>query len=517
MKKYHIHERLNKRLLKIVTDNTYCGAHVRKFAYLSRKKSCLPQCLARATCLHTGLLLRQKKRLRIKIPTFHSGASTTKGQMSDESQPTDNHASFGGTFEVSDSSGEDTSIVEQKYDSEDAKSEHHRRPTKIPLNFRTWETVGKKTDSDETTFRFKVVSYNVLAQYLLEYHPYLYIDCSPRNLKWKHRSRRLYQEIRRLSPDILCLQEVQLSHLETFYSKFENIGYQGVFKQKTGDRQDGCAIYFKKSLFDLDDQISVEFFQPELPILNRDNIGVIVKLSPKELPGSSIVVATTHLLYNPKRTDVRLAQIKILLAEIDRFAYFNNGRESGHFPVILTGDFNSTPESAVIKLLDRGRVRASSLRDNSDWKRIGVTDNCQHLAVYLNRQQGCPPNFNKIKIHNSEYAFDSADADESDYWNDAHNRMFNSDVIGHSLNLISVYNKFKADGQMEASTFQDHWVTVDYIYFSSCRSGLRLLERLRLPTAAECGVLGTLPNEVYPSDHLATAAVFELRRFRYAS
>lgn len=30
------------RLLKIVTDNTYCGAHVRKFAYLSRKKSCLP-------------------------------------------------------------------------------------------------------------------------------------------------------------------------------------------------------------------------------------------------------------------------------------------------------------------------------------------------------------------------------------------------------------------------------------------------------------------------------------------
>lgn len=74
--------------------------------------------------------------------------------------------------------------------------------------------------------------------------------------------------------------------------------------------------------------LKVEFYQPELPILNRDNIGVMVKLMPI---GSAyltpLVVATTHLLYNPKRTDVRLAQMQVFLAEIDRFAYFNNGRE----------------------------------------------------------------------------------------------------------------------------------------------------------------------------------------------
>jgi protein angel len=71
----------------------------------------------------------------------------------------------------------------------------------------------------------------------------------------------------------------------------------------------------------------VEFYQPELPILNRDNIGVMVKLVPRAQAGAPIVVATTHLLYNPKRTDVRLAQIQVFLAEIDRFAFYSNGRE----------------------------------------------------------------------------------------------------------------------------------------------------------------------------------------------
>lgn len=59
---------------------------------------------------------------------------------------------------------------------------------------------------------------------------------------------------------ILCFQEVQATHLQSFYSKFEEIGYYGIFKQKTGHRQDGCAIYFKKSLFDLKEHISVSLY-----------------------------------------------------------------------------------------------------------------------------------------------------------------------------------------------------------------------------------------------------------------
>lgn len=51
-------------------------------------------------------------------------------------------------------------------------------------------------------FKFKVVSYNVLAQYLLECHPYLYTECAPYNLKWSVRAAKLYDEIMKLAPDV---------------------------------------------------------------------------------------------------------------------------------------------------------------------------------------------------------------------------------------------------------------------------------------------------------------------------
>lgn len=46
------------------------------------------------------------------------------------------------------------------------------------------------------------MSYNVLAQYLLECHPYLYTGCISQNLKWKVRAAKIYDEILSLSPDV---------------------------------------------------------------------------------------------------------------------------------------------------------------------------------------------------------------------------------------------------------------------------------------------------------------------------
>lgn len=46
-----------------------------------------------------------------------------------------------------------------------------------------------------------------------------------------------------------------------------------------------------------------------------------------------------------------------------------------------------------------------------------------------------------------------------------HQELFNSDNINHPFKLISAYNTVKQSGDYEATTFQDCWVTVDYIYF----------------------------------------------------
>lgn len=64
--------------------------------------------------------------------------------------------------------------------------------------------------------------------------------------------------------------------------------------------------------------------QPNISILNRDNIGIIAKFAPLNNLSAEFIVATTHLLYNPRREDVRLAQSQVLLTEVERMAFDYN-------------------------------------------------------------------------------------------------------------------------------------------------------------------------------------------------
>ena len=54
-------------------------------------------------------------------------------------------------------------------------------------------------------FDFRVMSYNVLAQRLLEDNSYLYRDCDNNVLKWKNRKRGLMAELRYHRPDVCML------------------------------------------------------------------------------------------------------------------------------------------------------------------------------------------------------------------------------------------------------------------------------------------------------------------------
>lgn len=77
-------------------------------------------------------------------------------------------------------------------------------------------------------------------------------------------------------------------------------------------------------------------------------MAIIAKFRLKSSPHSELVIATTHLLYNPRRQDVRLAQLQVLFTEIDRVAFrgVNEFRQSQYLPIILTGDFNFQPSTA---------------------------------------------------------------------------------------------------------------------------------------------------------------------------
>lgn len=409
----------------------------------------------------------------------------------------------------------------QDHQSSGMASANHATPT--PEKTRVWEAVGvsRNDTNGGGAISFKIITYNILAQTLLESDTYLFKRCDPLLRDWDTRSKVLLKQMLDESADILCFQEVESKHFNAINERLENGGYSGVFKKKTGiSLIDGCATYVKKGVFQIEEVTNVEFYQPNVSVLDHHHVGLIVKVRATRI-GKSLVIANTHLFCNPKNTVIRLAQLRLFLAEIDRVSYQFDGRNSGHLPIILAGDLNSRPDSSIIQLLEEGQIRKYNDWINNDWKNIGVTDSCQHLAVYVNRIQGLSTNFDELEINNFEYCKRSSlrGGRVSSAANKLHSamyiNMFISDVLSHSLHFQSVYDTSKTRNKLNFQEFchdiEDGMsvprTDVDYIYFNA-RSGLRPLKRLRLAT------YGQLPNEFNGSDHQPLVAIFELNAER---
>lgn len=73
--------------------------------------------------------------------------------------------------------------------------------------------------------RFTIMSYNILAPGLQKKHPELYRNCSRESLDWNNRRHVLWQELVYYSPDIVCLQEVEVDQFYLFWEpKFSEYG-----------------------------------------------------------------------------------------------------------------------------------------------------------------------------------------------------------------------------------------------------------------------------------------------------
>lgn len=138
--------------------------------------------------------------------------------------------------------------------------------------------------------------------------------------------------------------------------------------------------------------------------LDRENVAIIAKFRAISDPNQSLVVGTTHLLYNPRRQDIRLAQVQVLLAELDRLAFLGK-RENGtpiYAPTILCGDLNLQPYTAPYVLLTTGFLQYENLASNtlepnmygggSSFGKVllppklGITDDCRHES-HLDRME----------------------------------------------------------------------------------------------------------------------------------
>ncbi|CAM9881810.1 unnamed protein product [Ascophyllum nodosum] len=92
------------------------------------------------------------------------------------------------------------------------------------------------------------------------------------------------------------------------------------------------------------------------PVERGDTGGELAASSAEGRGCARVVVANTHLLFNPKRGDVKTAQLMMLTRSVERLA--ESSRANG---VIICGDFNMTPHSALYHYMVKGELNVDGL------------------------------------------------------------------------------------------------------------------------------------------------------------
>lgn len=407
----------------------------------------------------------------------------------------------------------------EKSDSIAASASAYHRQDNHEL-YRKWQEVEAPQNGPTDKARqmhLRVMSYNILSQTLLRLNRSLYKKCDREALPWEYRWSNLRREITDIDADVLCLQEIEECHFEDDICPFlDGAGYQCQYKRRTGNnatKPDGVLIAFKKANFRLVAERKVEYYRGENDLVNQHNVGLIALLEP-ESPSSGtqvdmLCVVNTHLLYSPKRGDVKLAQLATLFAEVHRVLCGFGGRK---IPILLCGDFNSTCASLIYEFVTRQHIEFEGLdaRVVSGQKTgprgkirylpdpllprcLSISDECQFL----------PPRHESPGHQNFREAYQ----------------------LRHSLGPL---RSAHAHDRSEASTTQDGGITVDYIFYTPNDAGaeddapratengqdhgpglsLHLRRRLNLIAPQQLRIVGGIPNSVHSSDHLPIVADF---------
>ena len=331
--------------------------------------------------------------------------------------------------------------------------------------------------------RFRAVTYNCLAEIYATKQQYPYCDLWA--LSWDFRFQNLLREIMDVGPDVVCLQEVQADHYETHvYSAMAEAGYEGVYKQKTrasmglAGKVDGCALFWRRQKFHLVESYSIEFNElaqrqvtqvmglnirseegaATLNRLSRDNVAQLVVLElvqPPSLSRSSrdpmnqVCIANTHLYSNKDFPDVKLWQSWQLLQELETFVM----SRGSNLPLMICGDFNSTPDTAVYDLMSRQAVHPG------------------HPDVNMNLDDGCP------------------------------NVLPDTMNLTHSFQLGSVYSTVLGEEPKFTNFTAQFKGVLDYMWYTA--SNLRPLSAAPIPDSAVLTKYGeALPSTQFPSDHI---------------
>ncbi|KAK3308286.1 Endonuclease/exonuclease/phosphatase [Chaetomium strumarium] len=353
--------------------------------------------------------------------------------------------------------------------------------------------------------RLSILTWNILCDKFAT--PTLYGYTPPTALSWDYRKQRIIQELRERDADILCLQEIATDVFRDFFSpELAQDGYKGVhwprpkaktMSEKDAQAVDGCAVFYKANkwiLLDkqLLDYANIAINRPDMKnqhdifnrVMPKDNIALICFFESRQT-GARVIVANTHLAWEPTLADVKLVQTAILMENLTRLAEkyarwpplkdkkmiqlpveegeeradvpepgpSQEYRNNTDIPLLICGDYNSTYDSSVYELLSMGRVA---------------------------------PNHNDFGDH--QYG------------------SFTRDGVEHPFSMRSAY--VHLNGTPDELTFTNYVPgfaeVIDYIWYST--NTLEVVSLLGPPDREHLKRVPGFPNYHFPADHIQIMA-----------
>ncbi len=358
--------------------------------------------------------------------------------------------------------------------------------------------------------QIRVVSYNILADQNAsrdvkrDDEDKMYSHCKLDDIvKWR-RHPLIVHEIIKYQSDIVCLQEVDRDVFNCLLRPcLEAHGYQGYYSEKGVDDnssvREGCAMFWSLDVFEsvrlpdmktftfremfrqfvcdervhksewksLKDVATLLTQHDHLQDVLFNKLGHVLQtvcLTEKRSK-EKVLVGNTHLFYHPQASHVKCLKTLIACRQLEI-----ESLENELSPLILCGDFNSTPDSGVMELLLNRFVDSG---DKETWK---------HLCSF-------------------EYE-DGAGAGVGDL---KHVESINLEYPTSFPKLITAYEK--------APEFT-HYIecfaaTLDYILATSNFGVVRSASTLSLEDMSQHSV--AMPNEFMPSDHISIVADFSFQ------
>ncbi|XP_058227157.1 carbon catabolite repressor protein 4 homolog 3-like isoform X2 [Rhododendron vialii] len=359
---------------------------------------------------------------------------------------------------------------------------------RLPDIVRHWVQADSLIPSDDKE-RFMVVPYNVLGDRNASKHKDLYRNVPSLYMNWDRRKRIICEELIGWNPDIICLQEVD--RYFDLLNIMQKAGYIGSFKRRTGDSIDGCAMLWKADKFRLLECESIEFKRYNL----RDNVAQHSVFEMCSAESRRLLFGNIHVLYNPSRGDVKLGQIRTLSSKAHILS-----KKWGNVPVILAGDYNSSPQSAIYEFLSSSQLNIML----HDRKESSGQRSCNPAQVFgIERETRNP-------LHLMDRIFKSG-------WTDEEVKVATgrakSEVVMHPLTLNSSYATLKGSTRTRgfkseplATSFHAKFFgTVDYLWYSDGLLPTRVLDTLPIDVLQKTG---GLPCQKLGSDHLALVSEF---------